>query len=207
MKALIRQLIAVAAIVILMQACAWSAVSISWGSNTINLQLRNNPDYTGWPGLEPNQYEWYGVLPMTFNTTDPIQMIGSGNFKNGSGTIVEYIRLEQNVTNSTNVSWTDFHVTCTGSEFAKISKIQQGWDGILRDDFVTLDFYKGTGLSIAPSQNYTDGFALWVDVDGAGNGNLTLSSVPTYVVPEPSSIVTLLCGIAGLGSLIKKRVK
>jgi hypothetical protein len=207
MKALIRQLIVVAAVVILAQACAWSAVSINLGGNTINLQLRNNPDYTGWPGLEPNSYEWYGVLPMTFSTTDPIVVTGGGDFKNGSGTIVNYIRLEQDVTNSTNVSWTDFHATCTGSEFAKISKIQQGWDGILRDDFVTLDFYKGTGSPIAPSQNYTDGFVLWIDVDGTGNGNFTLSSVPTYAVPEPSSIATMLCGMAGLIGAIKRRIR
>lgn len=203
MNRIIRQAVLLAAVALLAQACAWGAVTVSWGNNTpVVLQPRVNPDYTGFPGLEPNETEWYGVLQMAFDTLDPVTLNISGNFKDDSGTLVEYIRLEQIVTNNTNYSWTDFHVVANdGSEFVKVSKAELGWNSYLRFDQKHIDFYGGP--AVVSGDTFEDGFVVWAPVDANGDASFTLTKFPS--VPEPASVTALFAGLAGTLGFIKKR--
>lgn len=202
MSKLVRQAVLLAVIGLFAQACAWGAVTVSCGSNSVNLQLRLNPDYTGWPGLEPNQYEWYGVLNMGFDTLDPLTVNVSGNFNDNLGNLVEYMRLEQVVTNNTSYNWVDFHVVANdGSEFVKVSLAEHGWNSYLRFDQMHIDFYGGP--AVVPGDTFEDGFVVWAPVDGNGDAEFTLTKFPS--VPEPAGIAALLAGLAGTLGYVRRR--
>ena len=184
---------------LLTATCAWGAVTVTWGANVVNLSVIPNPD----AGQEPWIPEvWFGVLPISFSTMDPIVLTGAGNFKNSSGWLVEYVRLRQDVVNNTDQPWWDFHIVLDGGQFYKKWLVQSGWNASQHP--TTFDYVVGTGSPVLPGQTFVDGVVLKVTgLDAEGNGTFTLTKWPT--VPEAGGAAALLGGLAGMLTWLRRR--
>ena len=191
---------AVAAIgaLLLLQACAMSAVTVTWAGGSVDLSLIANPDVNREPWCPQ---VWYGELPISMADLNPVVLTGTGNFNNLGGTTVDMIRLKQVVTNNTNCNWTDFHVALDGGYFYKKWLIQSGWSVDLSD--TQMDFYANNNRWVLPGGKFSDGIEFNVLAGSSGDGTFTLTKWPS--VPEPASALALLTGLAGLFSFVVRR--
>jgi len=188
---------------LMIQGCAWSAVSIWWvdagGTHTVNLQYITNPEWNTDPlNVEP-QFVWDGVLNITMNSFSPITFTGSGNFIGDLGLAWPTVRLQQNVLNNTDKPWTDFHLGLgpTGNRFYKVWQVAQGWSATKMNYTVDFLYTYTCGSRTLPGQTFVDGIYLKAKTDAGGNGTFTLTKYPTYV-PEAGTVAVLFSGALGL---------
>ena len=193
---ILRSLIAVAILLIGLQACASSAPVVSWGDTSLELQFIVNPDAAKESWL-PNV--WYVELPMQMDSLEPVTLNFSGDFKAPTGESVSFVRIKQVVTNNTGRYWTDFHVGLDGGYFYKKWLLQSGWSAVQTD--FNFDFYGGP--AVANGGVFTDGIVLAAALDANGYGQFTLTKYPT--VPEPGSLLALSAGLVGLMGVVRKR--
>jgi len=205
MQKISRGWLLVVALGLLLQAGAWSAVSVSWvdggqsTTTTVPLTLITNPDWHSEDPLsqEP-QFCWRGVLNINMVGFSPMTFVGTGNFVGNLG-LTYPVRLEQKVRNNTNEPWTDFHLDLTGGVLQKISGIPEGWSVDLWDSGCDLfwdEFTPGCPL-INIGTDLEDVVYINATTDSAGNGTFNLDKYPTYV-PEAGTLAVLLSGGMGL---------
>lgn len=198
MKKLAYYALSVAALVLLVSACSWSAVNIDWSGGAVDLQLVANPDAQNESWLPQ---VWYGELPITMTDLGQVSFTGTGNFKAATGADVLFVRLKQVVVNNTNYTWTDFHIRIDGGYFYKKWLLQNGWNVVQND--TAFDFYANSGYGIAPGQTFVDGIEFSIPASSDGNVAFTLTKWPT--VPEPGSAIAIMTGLIGLLSIARRR--
>jgi hypothetical protein len=136
------------------------------------------------------------VLDETFTS---IGAIDAAFQVSSSGGTTEYVAAVF-TTNSTGVSWTDFHfqlIPTTGSDnldFAtNLVPVSNSFTSLFRSED-TLDWSGGTVPSGGGGGTPVNVFA--IDVPALSGGTFTLRAVPT--VPEPSTAITVGLGLLGL---------
>ena len=156
--------------VMLLQAAAFGAVTVTWDGGSVELTLIANPDASNeywWPQV------WYGELPISMTSLNSLVFTGTGNFNDVNSTTANVIRLKQVVTNNTTYYWNDFHIRLSNGMFYKKWIVQNGWNASLAQH--QMNYYMNTGSPVAPGGIFTDGVVFTVATDSSGNGSFTLT--------------------------------
>lgn len=184
---------------LVLQACAMSAVTVTWAGGSVDLTLINNPDASReswWPQV------WYGELPFSMTDLSTVTFTGTGNFNNASGKVVNVVRLKQVATNNTQKNWTDFHVKLNGGTFYKKWLIQSGWSASMTSS--QFDFQAKNAAPVLPGGKFSDGIEFTVNTAANGDGSFTLGKWPT-TVPEPTGVLALMTGLTSLLAFLVRR--
>jgi len=209
-KSLIRSIIVAAALVVAMQACAWSAVRISWtdseGAKVVDLALvpatPNDPFYVGMDAV------WFGTLDMVMDTLGPIELTASGSYDGvypgGYYDTWFQVVLEQNITNNTGQSWVGFDLGVNGAYFGWPHKTNN-WNVVQNDTLVGFTYNGGGGPAVEPGGVFQDGISIF-DPDGLPDptADFTLLKWATPI-PEASGLAVLLGGMGGLLTFVRRR--
>lgn len=202
-----------AALLVLSASVAWSAVTISWvdalGSHTQNLQNVANPQYDpSNPMTLEDPYVWFGALNIEMSQA-PIQFNVTGNFIGEWGELWAQVRIEQHVKNLTPYPWDKFWIEIVEEDGEVYTKamLEQNWS--LTTNLLYAEFTSdGAQYDIQPGEVFDDTMHFWAMVPNpmTGDGTLTFTKRPGYVIPEVGSLAVLLTGSAGLfAQIIRKR--
>lgn len=143
---------------------------------------------------------------------------GSGAWATGDPSIPLYVRLVANVKNIGTEDWTDFHLRAISgcsiynkyvSEYGAWSRYwnydgtlgTQGWDYVM-DEYYDPSWGMPEYGPVSTGQYFS--FETWIQVTDP-NGNFEVEFWPTAVVPEPSALLGLGMGLAGLMGHILRR--
>lgn len=213
MKKMGRVVVIAAALVMLSASWAWSAVTISWvdalGSHTQSLQNVANPQYDpSDPLILEEPYVWFAALDIQMDQA-PIQFNVSGNFIGEWGELWAQVRIEQHVTNLTPYTWDKFFISIVDEDGEVYTKamLEQNWNFV--SDLFYVEFTSsGVEYNIEPGDVFDDTMHFWAMVPNPliGDGTLTFTKQPGYVIPEVGGLAVLLTGGAGvLSHIIRKR--
>ncbi len=112
------------------------------------------------------------------------------------------------VTNMTSVAWTDFHFSIVNGPGVKILPTPAPvmskplYTTVIGSGENTLDYYFPSN-PVAPGEGVT--FTFYTDNTANKNALFGICGYPTTTVPEPSSMLALSGGLAGLVGLVARR--